>query len=212
MALPICLLSFILLESLTYLIKPQPLVQQKLGLNKLNSKKVWIAGISSLIVLLSILKLIPLTIGILIAIISALIISPQIFGNVDYSLLLTFICFFVAVSNISHADILVNSLKSIGNNAIEVYFSSIGLSQFLSNVPTAILFAPFTKKSYALFLGTNIGGLGTLVASLANLLAYKQYKLNFKRQNKHYLIKFTGLNVLMLLILGFLGCLLIILY
>lgn len=56
-------------------------------------------------------------------------------------------------------------LKQTGNNTYHVYFISIFLSQFLSNVPPTFLLAPFTNHYYALFLGSNIGGLGTIIAS-----------------------------------------------
>lgn len=112
----------------------------------------------ALFALLSILKFVSLLWGILI--------SRKILQSIDYSILLTFICFFVAISNISNSNFLVQLLKQMGNNTYHVYFISIFLSQFLSNVPTTFLLAPFTNHYYALFLGSNIGGLGAMLSWL----------------------------------------------
>ena len=100
-------------------------------------------------------------------------------------------------------------LKQTGNNTYYVYFISIFLSQFLSNVPTTFLLAPFTNHYYALFLGSNIGGLGTIIASLANVLAFKQYLLHFSKKGGSYLIKFTIVSFALLFILILAGILLI---
>ena len=73
-------------------------------------------------------------------------------------------------------------LRQTRNNTYHVYFISIFLSQFFSNVPPTFLLAPFTNLYYALFLGSNIGDLGTIIASLANVLAFKQYLLHFSKK------------------------------
>ncbi|EKQ30387.1 di-/tri- carboxylate transporter [Lacticaseibacillus paracasei] len=87
-----------------------------------------------------------------------------------------------------------------------VYIASLMTSQAISNVPAAILLANFTKYLPALFLGVNIGGLGSIVASLANLLAVKQLLLFSEEQSLwHFLKVFTVLNLIGLLILGVFG-------
>lgn len=105
----------------------------------------------ALFALLSILKFGSLLGNILISVGIACLISRKILQSVDYSILLTFICFFVAISNISNSNFLVQLLRKTGNNTYHVYFISIFLSQFLSNVPTTFLLAPFTNHYYALF-------------------------------------------------------------
>lgn len=173
----------IICESLSVLINPVRIVPQKEPLPVFNQWQLILSSFSAIIVLLSGLKLIPLLSGIIIAVFTSLIISPEIFKNIDYALLLTFLCFFIAVNNLSQAKFIKYSLKNIDNYQLGVYLSRLGLSQFLSNVPTAIFWSPFTNQVLALFYGTNIAGLGTLIASLANLLAFKQYQIHFQPPN-----------------------------
>lgn len=87
-----------------------------------------------------------------------------------------------------------------------VYLTSLVASQFISNVPATVLLAPFTSHATALFWGVNVGGLGTLVASLANLLTLKQLLALGERDAVRPFFKlFTVLNALGLLLLGSLG-------
>lgn len=202
---PLWLVSLVICELFSLLIKPVPISRGK-NLNLIiNSKQLIITVFNAFIVILSVLKVIPLIIGIISAIISSAIVSSQIFKKVDYALLLTFICFFIAVSNLSQAHFIKTFLLNTGRQPIGVYLSSLGLSQLLSNVPTAILWGPFTNQISALFYGTNIGGLGTLIASLANLLAYKQYLGNFTSKKQRYLMLFSLINFGLLGLLGLLG-------
>lgn len=183
LSFPLWFISLIICESLSVLINPVRIVPQKEPLPVFNQWQLILSSFSAIIVLLSGLKLIPLLSGIIIAAFTSLIISPKIFKNIDYALLLTFLCFFIAVNNLSQAKFIKYFLKNIDNYQLGVYLSRLGLSQFLSNVPTAILWSPFTNQVPALFYGTNIGGLGTLIASLANLLAFKQYQIHFQPPN-----------------------------
>jgi Na+/H+ antiporter NhaD/arsenite permease-like protein len=89
------------------------------------------------------------------------------------------------------------------------YLTSIITSQFISNVPTTILVSKFSSYVHAIFLGTNVGGLGSVVASLANLLAFKQYRYYFKKDPGEYLIRFSVVNFSLLIILGIVGFFLI---
>ena len=76
----------------------------------------------------------------------------------------------------------------------EMFMSGI-FSQFLSNVPAAILLSGFTDNYKALLVGTNVGGLGTLIASMASLISYKIYCLSEGADRKKYFISFTVANV-----------------
>jgi len=83
------------------------------------------------------------------------------------------------------------------------FFISLLLSQILSNVPAAIMLSHYTNDMVPLLLGVNIGGLGTIIASMASIISFKVYtKLLFSRKSR-YLIVFTAVNVgMLLLILG----------
>lgn len=74
------------------------------------------------------------------------------------------------------------------------YFSSILLSQVISNVPCAILVAGFTDNWKEVLLGVNVGGMGTIIASLASLISYKIYLNETAGDGKKYLKKFNVYN------------------
>ncbi len=118
--------------------------------------------------------------------------------KIDYSLLLTFICFFVFVGNINRIAIFYEFIVNILNYNIRII--SIFISQIISNVPTAFLLAGFTEKWTELIIGTNIGGLGTLIASMASLISYKQVIINYPNLKNKYLTVFTLLNIIFLAI------------
>lgn len=78
-----------------------------------------------------------------------------------------------------------------------VYFSSIIFSQFVSNVPCAILLSKFTTCWMDILLGVNIGGSGTIIASLASVISYKFYSKEY--DGEKYLVKFTKHNFITLI-------------
>ena len=123
----------------------------------------------------------------------------RVFLGVDYFLLLTFIALFILIGNLQNIPFL-NSLFSqwiIGN---EVIFGILS-SQIISNVPAAILLSGFSTNYEAIIVGINIGGLGTLIASMANLISYKILAREFNDFKSRYLIVFTVLNIALLFIL-----------
>ncbi|WDC85339.1 citrate transporter [Caloramator sp. mosi_1] len=80
------------------------------------------------------------------------------------------------------------------------FLSSVALSQFVSNVPCAILLSGFSNNYKELLLGVDIGGMGTLIASLASVISYKFYINEYKENKKNYLSKFTLYNFLLLVL------------
>jgi len=134
------------------------------------------------------------------AIIFAILIISDIklFRNIDYMLLLTFICFFIFVGNISSLPQVRTFVSEILINK-EILVSAI-ISQGISNVPAAIMLAPFTDKAAALLLGTNIGGLGTIIASMASLISYKYYASGENSRKGKYLLVFSLINFVLLII------------
>ena len=118
--------------------------------------------------------------------------------EVDYFLLATFICFFIIIGNLSHITVITTYMAKVLSSSGRVYIFSILFSQFISNVPCSILLAGFTKSWKELLLGVNIGGMGTLVASLASVISYKFYMKEYK--DKNYLIEFHKYNFISLFI------------
>ena len=123
----------------------------------------------------------------------------RVFLGVDYFLLLTFIALFILIGNLENIPFLNLLFKQwiIGN---EVIFGIIS-SQVISNVPAAILLSGFSTNYEAIIVGINIGGLGTLIASMANLISYKILVREHDELKMRYLIVFTVLNVILLVVL-----------
>lgn len=127
------------------------------------------------------------------------VLDRQLFTKPDYMLLITFVAFFILVGNIKNMDGFSAFLRThVGGHELA---ASIFASQIISNVPAAVLLSGFTENINALILGTNIGGLGTLIASMASLISYKQYALTSQSKKGKYMLVFTGWNVVFLVIL-----------
>lgn len=161
-------------------------------------------GFTTLIVLLGVLALIPVWISLIASLICAYLIEKKVYQEVDYVIILTFINFFIIVGALGRIPLIHDWLHQLMNNDLSIFFTSILSSQIISNVPAAVLLSKFTGHLSPLYLGVTIGGLGTLVASLANLLALRQYQLNVKDQST---LKFFGLFTLLnfLYLLVFIG-------
>ncbi|MBE5919995.1 MAG: citrate transporter [Pseudobutyrivibrio ruminis] len=149
--------------------------------------------------LLSILvvsRVLPYYIGLIIVIITVILFDNRVLRKPDYSLLFTFIFLFIFIGNIKRIPVLSDFLSEIIKvNEVEV---AILLSQFISNVPAAILCSGFTKNIVKLIIGTNLGGLGTLIASMASLISFKQYSYIDGADTKRYILVFTVLNIIYL--------------
>jgi Na+/H+ antiporter NhaD/arsenite permease-like protein len=131
--------------------------------------------------------------------ICALVADRKVLKSVDYSLLLTFVGFFVFVGNMGR----VPEFRTILESAVSGHetVTAILASQVISNVPTALLLSEFSGDIPALIVGTDLGGLGTLIASMASLISYKLYAQKNSRGKGRYLLYFTAANVVFLLAL-----------
>ncbi|MDD4368069.1 MAG: SLC13 family permease [Oscillospiraceae bacterium] len=127
----------------------------------------------------------------------------RLFKAVDYGLLLTFVCFFVVSGNLAQVPALQQLLAS-WLQAHE-FATAVLLSQVISNVPAAVLLSGFTSRPGPLLAGTNVGGLGTLIASLASLISFRFYTAMPGARPGRYLRVFTLLNLALLLPLALLG-------
>lgn len=153
-----------------------------------------------LVDLIVVFRLIPWWIAFIVTILLVLLIKRSfLFRQVDYALLISFVGFFIFVGNIGRIPFISQSINHIITDR-EILVSAL-FSQFMSNVPTAILLSGFTTNVKALIVGTNIGGLGTLIASMASLISYKIYVETPDSQKEIYVRVFTLYNVIGLLIL-----------
>ena len=119
--------------------------------------------------------------------------------HVDYALLATFVGFFIFVGNLGRIPALTSLFQSLiqGHEVL----CGVVASQVISNVPAALLLSGFTENGFGLLLGVNLGGLGTLIASMASLISYKYIARAFPQKKGAYLAQFTALNLAFLALL-----------
>lgn len=127
------------------------------------------------------------------------IFDRKIFTKVDYSLLFTFVAFFIFIGNMGRIEEFSGLLSKVieGREVITAALSS----QIISNVPAALLLSGFTSDYKSLIIGTNIGGLGTLIASMASLISYKLITRENPDIKGKYMVMFTWVNVLFLVVM-----------
>jgi Na+/H+ antiporter NhaD/arsenite permease-like protein len=149
--------------------------------------------------LLTVARVIDYRITLLIVIVLTAITDYRLFAKVDYSLLLTFTTFFIFIGNMGRIPVFNNYMKSIidGRECITGILSS----QVISNVPAALLLSGFTDNIKPLIIGVNLGGLGTLIASMASLISFKLIGRENKSLRGRYLLYFTAVNIVFLVIL-----------
>ncbi len=152
----------------------------------------WIYPFILATMILSVLRLMDIYVVGVVIIGYVLIFERSLFKKVDYFLLGTFVAFFIFSGNISSMPVL-DGLRHLLSNGKSVFAASALLSQGTSNVPAAIILSNFTRNWKALLLGVNVGGVGTMVASLANLIAFSVYRRNFdgKYVKKFHLYSLT---------------------
>ncbi len=128
-----------------------------------------------------------------------LILDRKALKDVDYALLFTFVFFFIFAGNMSRIDI-VKDVFSYFLNKSTLIFSVISC-QIISNVPSAILLSQFTENYPDLLIGVNIGGVGTLISSLASLITFREYSKHNPNKILSYVGKFSVYNFGFLFIL-----------
>lgn len=155
--------------------------------------------IMAAVCLLTVVRLIDWRICLAAVVVLALVSNPKTLARVDYGLIGTFICFFVFVGNISSMPI-VRMVISGAVSGREMLFGA-ALSQVISNVPCAVMLSGFTENARQLLLGVDLGGLGTLIASLASLISFKLYVVSEGAKKGRYLAEFTLYNFALLAVL-----------
>lgn len=200
---PITAFSFFLITIAVLFVKKEPLhfSLPKINENENSNNKNGIAFyfILFLICLMCVLRIIGYPITLAIIFLSILLYDNKVLVKLDYLLLLTFVCFFIFIGNMGNIAMVREFISEIlrGRELITAVF----ISQVISNVPCAVLLSAFTKDYKSLLIGTNLGGLGTLIASLASLISYKYYSKTEGAQLLKYLCTFTFYNILFLVLL-----------
>ena len=151
------------------------------------------------ICLLTVFHVVNYLIMLVVTIIIMAICNWRLFKKVDYSLLLTFVGFFIFTKSLSTIPAFCDFVNSLLSSPLKTYITGIAASQVISNVPAALLLSGFTENGAMLLLAVNVGGLGTLIASMASVISFKLYSAE---QHDNYFAVFTAYNVVLLLVLG----------
>ena len=152
-----------------------------------------------LLCLLSVFRVLPYPALLAVVVAGMLIFDRPLFGKVDYGLLATFFCFFLFAGNVGACAPVRETLTAV--MAQNTALASGVTSQIISNVPAAVLLSNFTTDWHGLLIGTNIGGLGTPIASLASLISMKAYFKSPGARAGRYLLVFILANVIALAVL-----------
>lgn len=199
LSFPLTATSFVLLAVATWMVPKTPLSPKSEIKYTLKPLQLF-AALSLLgLTLLGVLHFIPLVYTSVAVLLVILILDHSIITRVDYGTLLTFISFFLIVGILGRNLQIINLITLfLKKGAKTTYWTGIILSQIISNVPATFLIAKFSTNIAAIFLGVNVGGLGTPIASFANLLALKQAHVH----NWQILGGFLGVNFVFLIILA----------
>lgn len=149
--------------------------------------------------LLSVCRILPYGVLTVIVIAALLLARPVLLRQVDYMLLLTFVCFFVFSGNLGQMPAVRSALGDLLSRS--PLLCSAAASQVISNVPAAVLLSGLTEDWKGLLAGVDVGGLGTPVASLASLISMKFYLRSREAKPLPYFLWFTAANVVGLLVL-----------
>ena len=173
-------------------------LEQKTTLAK-GKKEIIVYAVLFLLSLLAVAHIVPYQLVLAVVVIVVFLLDKKVLLTVDYSLLLTFVGFFIFIGNLGRIPACNTFLQEIitGNEVV----TAVGASQFMSNVPAALLLSGFSRQYELLIVGTNLGGLGTIIASMASLISFKYVNKEYGQFRMKYLAYFTVANLLFLGIL-----------
>lgn len=197
--LPPFLLAVAMLTLGCFFVKKKPLSIDKPLKERLNRNKALLYLVLFALSLLIVFRVVPYLLGLILIPAVLFFVDRKALKHVDYPLLLTFVMFFLFAGNMARIDA-VNALVSGLLNRSPLLVS-IGSCQLISNVPSAILLSQFTENYRELLLGVNIGGTGTLIASLASLITFSEYRILYPGHGKTYFLLFTAVNLIFLAVL-----------
>ena len=175
-------------------------LREKLLRSKGRLVSILLYGILFIVSMFSVARILDYRILFGIILITILVYDRSVLCNVNYTLLLTFVSFFVLIGNLGA----MTQIQAALTQMIEEreLLTAILSSQIISNVPAAVLLSGFTDQGKALIVGTDLGGLGTLIASMASIITFQLYSLESGAKKGKYLLTFTLWNVIDLVILG----------
>ena len=161
--------------------------------------KIIMYSVLFLIAISSVLRMIPWYVFAAVVLLCVGFFERKILFKADYILLLTFVGFFIFTGNMGKLEIVRSLLESV----LKSHEFAVGIvtSQFISNVPATLMLSGFAKNYRQLLIGVNVGGLGTLIASMASLISYKAYVKEYRQGGGEFIKIFTLFNVVFLIAL-----------
>lgn len=198
--LPLTAISFIILAAAAMPVLPKSLPEQSFKRETIDRpKNLIIYAVLFILCLLTVFRVIPYVITTVIVVIVFILADRRILKEIDFMLLLTFVCFFIVSENLGRVEAIRGFLQMLLQK--NTLLTAVGASQVISNVPAAILLSTFTDNWKELLAGVNIGGLGTPIASLASLITLKIYMQSEDSKVMRFLGVFAAANIAGLLIL-----------
>lgn len=198
MVIPFTLSILLITISCILFVKKEPLQIEDEKI-KLEPQKTIIYLILFILSIVIVFRVIPYIIGLIIIPLCLFFMDKKALKMVDYPLLLTFVFFFIFAGNMARIDEIRNIISNLLNKNTLI-FSTLSC-QVISNVPSVILLSQFTTNYKDLLLGVNIGGVGTLIASLASLITFREYHKHNPNKTIYYILLFSAFNFTFLFIL-----------
>jgi len=187
---PFCI-SVALITLCCLFVKKEPLSLAEEEI-KLPKARTIIYGILFALSIIIVFRVIPYWIGLIVIPAVLLFMDRDALKKVDYGLLLTFVMFFIFSGNMAR----IEGVRRLFENLLSkntLLFSALSC-QMISNVPSAILLSQFTSDWRSLLVGVNIGGVGTLISSLASLITFREYTKHNEGKSGKYLLLFSAFN------------------
>ena len=195
--LPLYILAAVLLCAVILTKKKEPLSVASLDEKQsLKLGHLILLTLCFLVCILCVARVMPYYIMLALIVAVFLLYNHRLLKNVDYMLLITFVFFFVFIGNMQRIPAVAEIIRKMidGRELI----AGVLLSQIISNVPAAVLLSGFTDNAHTLLVGVNIGGLGTLIASLASIISYRAYGATKDADKGSYIKEFSIYNILFL--------------
>ena len=201
--LPLTAVSLAALTAASIPVLPRTLPEQSLREERITSAgKMGLYAALFVLCLLTVFRVVPYPVTTAVVVVALFLADRKLLKEIDFMLLLTFVCFFVVSENLGRVEAVREFLQSLLSGS--TLLTAVGASQVISNVPAAVLLSAFTQDWRELLAGVNIGGLGTPIASLASLITLKLYIRWPGAKVGRFMVVFTVANLLGLaLLLGF---------
>ena len=198
MALPF-VISIAIITGICFIVKPEKVQIPSDDTPPLPRVKAILLALLFAFAIAIVFRGIPYQLALIVIPAAMLFLDRKALAMVDYPLLGTFTAFFVFSGNMARIPLIREFVSGLLER--NTLITSVLSCQFISNVPSAILLSQFTENYRALLIGVNIGGVGTLIASLASLITFREFTKNYPARTKSYILLFLVINFAFLAVL-----------